>query len=142
MLFGKMTISYRRQFMNLRSIDLNLLVIFDALIAERNVTRAANRIAMSQPAMSNALARLRHVFKDELFVRTARGMEPTPRAFELEDAVREILRKTEHLLVSDLEFDPANSERTFNARMSDLIGFLVLPTTVCGASGPRLSWSF
>jgi DNA-binding transcriptional LysR family regulator len=114
--------------MNLRSVDLNLLVIFDALMAERNVTRAANRIAMSQPAMSNALARLREAFRDELFVRTAKGMEPTPRAIELGEAVRQILRQTERLLVSDLEFDPTSSERTFNARMSDLIGFLALPT--------------
>ncbi|WP_257221808.1 LysR family transcriptional regulator [Pseudomonas atacamensis] len=113
--------------MNLRSIDLNLLVIFDALMAERHVTRAAQRIPMTQPAMSNALARLRHVFKDELFIRSGGIMEPTPRALELGEAVRQILRQTERLMSSDVGFDPATSEREFTGRMSDLTGYLLLP---------------
>lgn len=113
--------------MNLRSIDLNLLVIFDALMTERHVTRAAARIAMSQPAMSNALSRLRHIFKDELFVRAAGRMEPTPRAEELGDAVRRILRQAERLMSTDVAFDPATSDRSFSARMSDLLGYLALP---------------
>ncbi|TXI84982.1 HTH-type transcriptional regulator LeuO [Cupriavidus sp. H19C3] len=113
--------------MNLRALDLNLLVIFDALMSERHVTRAANKIAMSQPAMSNALARLRHIFKDELFIRGAGGMEPTPRALELGEAVQQILRQTERLLSSDVEFDPATSDREFTVRMSDLVGYLTLP---------------
>ncbi|EJN39644.1 transcriptional regulator [Pseudomonas sp. GM84] len=113
--------------MNLRSIDLNLLVIFDALMAERHVTRAAMRIPMTQPAMSNALARLRHVFKDELFIRSGGTMEPTPRALELGEAVRQILRQTERLMTSDVAFDPATTEREFTGRMSDLTGYLLLP---------------
>lgn len=113
--------------MNLRSIDLNLLVIFDALMTERHVTRAASRIAMSQPAVSNALSRLRHIFKDELFIRTAGRMEPTPRALELGTSVQQILRQAERLMSTDVAFDPADSEREFMARMSDLIGYLVLP---------------
>jgi DNA-binding transcriptional LysR family regulator len=113
--------------MNLRAMDLNLLVIFDALMTERNVTRAANRIPMSQPAMSNALMRLRHLFKDELFVRAAGGMEPTPRAEELGEAVRQILRRTERLMSTEITFDPMTAERRFTGRMSDLVGFLVLP---------------
>lgn len=113
--------------MNLRSLDLNLLVIFDAVMTERHVTRAAARIAMSQPAMSNALARLRYLFKDELFIRTAGRMEPTPRALELGVAVQQILRQAERLMATDVAFDPHASEREFTARMSDLIGYLSLP---------------
>ena len=112
---------------NLRSVDLNLLVIFDALMMERHVTRAATRAAMSQPAMSNALSRLRVLFKDELLVRTAHGMEPTVRALELRDAVHQILRQTERLVHSNALFDPETSERTFTIRMSDLVGSLLLP---------------
>jgi DNA-binding transcriptional LysR family regulator len=113
--------------MNLRSIDLNLLVIFDALMTERHVTRAAARIAMSQPAMSNALSRLRHIFKDELFIRTAGRMEPTPRALELGVAVQQILRQAERLMSTDVAFEPRSSDREFSARMSDLVGYLALP---------------
>lgn len=115
---------------NLRSVDLNLLVMFNALMIERHVTRAAARAAMSQPAMSNALTRLRALFKDELLVRTAHGMEPTPRALELSDAVHQILLQTERLMHSDALFDPETSERTFTIRMSDLVSSLILPGCV------------
>lgn len=64
----------------LRNIDLNLLVVFEALFQERNVTRAAHKLALKQPAVSNALSRLRGLFNDPLFMRTGRTMEPTPRA--------------------------------------------------------------
>lgn len=113
--------------MNLRRIDLNLLVVFDALLAERNVTHAANRVAMSQSAVSNALARLRVTFKDDLFVRTKAGMEPTERALELAQLVGEILRRAERLMLSDLDFEPADFQHLFRVRMSDLVGYLVLP---------------
>lgn len=112
---------------NLRSVDLNLLVIFDALMLERHVTRAAARAAMSQPAMSNALTRLRALFKDELFVRTAQGMEPTPRALELGESVHQILLQAERLMHSAARFEPTTSERAFTIRMSDLVGTLLLP---------------
>ncbi|HWL29156.1 MAG TPA: LysR family transcriptional regulator [Burkholderiaceae bacterium] len=112
---------------NLRSVDLNLLVFFDALMSERHVTRAADKVAISQPAMSNALARLRVVFKDELFIRTAKGMEPTPRALELAQHVHSILHQATRLMTSDIQFDPESSERVFSARMSDLVGILILP---------------
>ena len=75
--------------MNLQSIDLNLLVAFEALMDERNVTRAARRVGLSQPAMSNALTRLRRTFGDPLLVRTPSGMSPTPAAQSLIEAVRE-----------------------------------------------------
>lgn len=113
--------------LNLRSVDLNLLVFFDALMTERHVTRAAGKVAISQSAMSNALRRLRHVFRDELFIRTSNGMEPTPRALELGPAVQSILQQTTRLMASDVDFDPVNSERQFTCRMSDLVASLLLP---------------
>lgn len=68
---------------DLRNIDLNLLVVFEALIQERNVTRAAHKLAVGQPAVSNALGRLRCLFNDPLFTRSGRTMEPTPRALSV-----------------------------------------------------------
>src|SRR5215475_15119908 len=79
--------------LNLRTVDLNLLVAFDALMVERHVTRAADRIGLSQPAMSSALSRLRGLFDDPLLVRTANGMQPTPRATELIDPVTNALKQ-------------------------------------------------
>jgi DNA-binding transcriptional LysR family regulator len=127
--------------LNLRSVDLNLLVFFDALMAERHVTRAANKVAVSQSAMSNALARLRHVFRDDLFIRTAKGMEPTPRAQELGPAVRAILQQTTRLMASDAFFDAATSRRQFTCRMSDLVGSLLLPSLMArlNADAPGLA---
>lgn len=113
--------------MNLRSIDLNLLVALDSLLGERHVTRAAERVGLSQPAMSNALSRLRHIFRDELLVRTANGMQPTPHAEELREPVRQILRQIERVLESDAGFDPAIAVTTFSIRLSDILGYLVLP---------------
>ncbi len=77
--------------MNVNRVDLNLLVYLDVLLRERNVTRAANQLNLSQPAMSNGLRRLRDVFDDPLLVRTSDGMMPPERALELEPLVREIL---------------------------------------------------
>ena len=113
--------------MNLRSLDLNLLVFLDALLCECHVTRAANKIGVSQSAVSNALSRLRHMFKDDLLIRTPKGMEPTPRALELRQAVRDILNQTARLMTSDAHFDAATSQHAFVARMSDLVGSIVLP---------------
>jgi DNA-binding transcriptional LysR family regulator len=113
--------------MNLRSVDLNLLVALDALLTELHVTRASERIGLSQPAMSNALARLRHVFKDDLLVRTPTGMQATPRALELAEPTRQVLRQIERVFDHDAEFDPAVAERTFTVRLSDLLGLILLP---------------
>jgi DNA-binding transcriptional LysR family regulator len=113
--------------MNLRAVDLNLLVALDALLREMHVTRAADSIGLSQPAMSNALARLRQVFKDELLVRSTSGMRPTARALELIVPTRDILRQIERVLDSDNSFSPKKSTRTFAVRMSDLLGLLILP---------------
>ena len=75
-------------FMNIRNFDLNLLIVFKTLFDERNVTRASKKIGITQPAMSNALNRLRYLVKDELFIRGPKGMRPTPRAVELSIPVR------------------------------------------------------
>lgn len=113
---------------NLRGVDLNLLVVFDALLRERHVTRAARAIGLSQPAMSSALARLRGVFKDELLVRTATGMQPTPRAEALIEPVRQAIGQIERVLASDQGFDAAKSARRFAIRLSDLLSYLLLPS--------------
>ena len=106
--------------MNLRRIDLNLLVIFDALMTERNVTRAARRVGLSQPAFSNALTRLRERLKDELFVRSPQGMRPTPRALELASEVHEALATIESAL-DPAEFDPKSARRTFTIDTADYV---------------------
>lgn len=113
--------------MNLRSVDLNLLVALNALLTELHVTRAANKVGLSQPAMSNALSRLRHIFGDDLLVRTATGMQATPRALELAEPVRQVLRQIERVLDSESVFDPATSSRSFTVRLSDLLALLLLP---------------
>lgn len=113
--------------MNLRTVDLNLLVALDALLEERHVSRAALRVGLSQPAMSNALARLRATFGDALLVRTRAGMEPTARGQELAGQVRQVLRQAERVFASDAAFEPATCERRFVIRMSDLLGRLFLP---------------
>ncbi|UBF27165.1 LysR family transcriptional regulator [Kovacikia minuta CCNUW1] len=112
---------------NLAAIDLNLLVVFDALMAERQVTRAGARIGLSQPATSNALARLRTLFDDELFVRTSTGLQPTPRAIVLEPSIRHVLLQVQAALKKDAPFDPQTTEQVFTLGMSDYGEFVLLP---------------
>ena len=118
--------------MNLRTVDLNLLVALDALLTERHVSRAAVRIGLSQPAMSNALLRIRELFRDDILVRTSHGMEPTPRALELAATVRSVLRQVERTFERQSDFDPAKSSLLFRVRMSDVVGLLFLPGIVAG----------
>lgn len=108
--------------MNLATIDLNLLKAFDAMIAERRVTHAAARIGLTQPAMSNALSRLRHLFKDQLFVRTTEGMRPTPRARQLAGPIQRALRGIEEAIAGSITFDPATAERDLAIGMTDFSG--------------------
>ena len=126
--------------MNLRSVDLNLLVALDALLEERHVTRAAERIGLSQPATSNALARLRGVFGDDLLVRGAGGMNPTPFALALAEPLRQALRQVERVLDSDIDFSPATAANRFVVRMSDLLSQLLLPGLLAdlATSGPGI----
>ncbi len=115
------------QKINLAGVDLNLLVVFDALMAERNVTRAASRVGLTQPAASHALARLRALFKDKLFIRTPKGMTPTPLAVEVSGSIRSVLAQVETVLTPGREFDPAESDRTFTIGLSDYAAFVLLP---------------
>src|SRR5258708_8543808 len=92
--------------------DLNLLIVFDAVMQERNVTRAGGRIGLSQPAVSHALSRLRWMLKDQLFIRTPEGMMPTPRAEQLAEPVRRALGKLETALDPE-DFIPGEAERRF-----------------------------
>src|SRR5262245_16519084 len=98
---------------NLARVDLNLLVVFDALVAEGHATRAANRIGLTQPAVSHALNRLRGLFGDPLFVRSPRGMVPTPLAQDVAPKVRSILEQVEGMLLGGRAFDPGASTRQF-----------------------------
>lgn len=116
--------------MNLSNVDLNLLKAFDALMEEQHVTRAAQRVGLSQPAMSNALSRLRDLFSDDLLVRTPRGMEPTPRALELHGPIRDALRRIQATLDAGAPFDPATAQRTFTLAMSDLGVYSLMPTLI------------
>lgn len=96
----------------LAAIDLNLLVVFDAIMRERSVTRAGQRLGLSQPAMSHALTRLRHMLKDELFVRSPNGMEPTPRAELLATPIRIALDGLQQSL-EPVQFEPEKATATF-----------------------------
>jgi DNA-binding transcriptional LysR family regulator len=96
----------------LAAIDLNLLVVFDAIMRERSVTRAGLQLGLSQPAMSHALTRLRHMLKDELFVRSPGGMVPTPRAEQLATPVRTALDGLQQSL-EPTQFEPAKATTTF-----------------------------
>jgi DNA-binding transcriptional LysR family regulator len=105
--------------MDIRAVDLNLLKAFDALTNERAVTRAAERIGLSQPAMSHALSRLRSLFSDDLFVRTPVGMEPTARAREIAPLVAAAIEHIEAALNLGIGFDPAKSTGIFTAGMAE-----------------------
>ena len=116
--------------MQLRQIDLNLFVVFDTLYNERSVTRAAERLHITQPAVSNSLRRLRDLFGDALFVRSVGGMTPTPLAESLAAGVRDSLRLLQGSIASVGEFEPGNSRRNFVISMSDIGQTLLLPGLV------------
>ena len=107
-------------------MDLNLLLVFEAMVEERNVTRAAQRIGLSQPAMSNALARLRRAFDDPLFLRTAEGMTPTPKAQALVEPIRASLLPLRGLFEKSAAFDPSASDRVFHLLTNDYVELLLL----------------
>lgn len=112
------------------SVDLNLLVVLDELLQTRSVTRTAARLGLSQPAVSNALARLRRALSDALLVRTPSGMTPTPRAVELEQPLREALRTLRRELFQQPLFRPESSSRRFTLAATDYVQFLLLPRLV------------
>ncbi|MFT6032131.1 MAG: DNA-binding transcriptional LysR family regulator [Arenicella sp.] len=98
----------------LSRVDLNLLVALQVLMQEKNVTRAAERMFVTQPAMSKTLNRLRNLIDDELFVRSSHGLTPTPKTLELEKPVNHILNQLTELMVHKKEFDPANRAATIS----------------------------
>ena len=106
--------------MELQDIDLNLLVVFNQLLLQRSVSTAAEKLGMSQPAVSNILNRLRKVMGDELFLRTSRGMEPTPYALQLAEPIAYALSTIHTTLNERTSFDPATSTRRFTLGLSDI----------------------
>lgn len=111
---------------NFRSLDLNLLRVFDEVMSERSLTRAAHKLSITQPAVSNAMRRLREVLGDELLVRQGQGVEPTPRAQALWPVVREAMQQLEGVLVPD-DFDPATADTTFVIAMADATAATLIP---------------
>src|SRR5712671_4278065 len=109
----------------LGAIDLNLLVVFDAIMRERSVTRAGHRLGLSQPAMSHALTRLRHMLKDELFVRSPTGMMPTPRSDELATPIRIALEGLQQSL-EPVQFEPSEATRTFHIAVDNYAAIVLV----------------
>ncbi len=114
----------------LRNFDLNLLVAFDLLMQEQNVSRAAERMFVSQSAMSHILQRLRQQLDDPLLVKTPSGMKPTDRALALSGPVKAVLRDVKNLISAREEFVPATSARRFVIAATDYMDFLIVPALV------------
>ena len=112
--------------MRLGKIDLNLFVVFDAVYQERNVTKVATRLNLTQPAVSNALNRLRETFDDQLFIRTSEGMVPTPIADSVVNDVSSALTLLGNSVSHNAKFDPENSEKVFQVAMNDLAESLLM----------------
>lgn len=124
----------------LSKIDLNLLISLDILMQEQNVSRAAKRLHITQPAMSKTLSRLRALFGDPLFTRSSHGMQPTPRALELAAGLGGVLAGIQHLVTGD-RFDPQTYAGEVTLALSEYIGLALLPELVrkLAAEAPRLS---
>ncbi len=122
-----------------QSLDLNLLRVFDALAEERSVTRAGERLGLTQSAVSHALNRLRYVLEDDLFQRGPDGMTPTPRAVEIWPELRRGLAQLQHAL-TPTEFTPADAERSFSISASAYLGEILLPRVIARvrAEAPRV----
>jgi DNA-binding transcriptional LysR family regulator len=114
---------------NWNTFDLNLLVVFDAVMQEKNLTRTGQRLGLTQSAVSHALSRLRHMLKDELFVRTPEGMLPTPRAERMSGPIHQALQEMRVVLEAD-EFEPSEASRTFTIAANNYAARAVIPTFV------------
>ena len=112
---------------DLRRVDLNLLIVFETLMHERSVTRAAEKLFLGQPAISAALARLRALFDDPLFVRTGRSMEPTARALDIAQLLSPALDSISTAVSRASTFDPATSTQVFRIGLTDEVEFALLP---------------
>ncbi len=116
--------------MDIRSVDLNLLPVLDALLRHRSATLAAHELNLSQSSLSSALSRLRTLLGDQLFVRTGRGLRPTPRAIELTEPVAEILMQVRDRILQGEPFDPATSNRAFSIAHTDVGAYVLWPRIV------------
>jgi DNA-binding transcriptional LysR family regulator len=128
--------------MKLTTFDLNLLFVFEAILRERSITRAGERVGLSQPAMSHALNRLRWKLKDQLFIRTPDGMLPTPRAEELAQPVRNALSELQSAL-DPQEFTPEQAERHFTVAVNNYAAVVLAGpiTAKCAALAPNVRLS-
>jgi DNA-binding transcriptional LysR family regulator len=113
---------------NLPDLDLNLLVVFDAMLRECNVTQAAQQLGLTQSAMSHSLKRLRDFFDDPLFVKSGRGMSPTAKAQALEGVVMGIMASVREQVISQAQFDPATAHRSFTLCLSDMGELVFAPS--------------
>lgn len=111
----------------LAKVDLNLLIVLRAIDEHRHITRAATFLGVSQSAVSHALSRLRDVFSDDLYVKTPRGMVPTPRAERLVHLTEPVIQSLRHVFFQDKEFTPSSLQRSFRVHTTDLIETLLLP---------------
>ena len=111
----------------IKDIDLNLLVYLDVLLRERNVTRAAAQLNITQPAMSNGLKRLRNLLNDPILVRTSEGMVPTQRALDMQESLRTVLYSVEEMIQPVREFEAATSDRVFRIMASDYAASTLMP---------------
>lgn len=115
---------------DLRKLDLNLLVIFEAIYSAGNISRAARQLGVSQPTISNALTRLRDALDDQLFVRAGQGVEPTPKALEMIGPVREALQMIRSGVGDGDAFDPATTRRTFRLVLLDPLEPILMPPLI------------
>lgn len=127
--------------MDIRRLDLNLLLLLDGLLASGNLSATARGLGISQPSASAGLSKLRQFFHDELFVRTGRGLRPTPFAQGIENPVRAVIEKVKHEILRQPAFEPLESNRIFTLTMPDLGEVIFLPPIIAKihAEAPRIS---
>lgn len=123
---GRRSLTHRTDPINFRTLDLNLLRVFDEVMAERSLTRAARNLSLTQPAVSNALRRLRETLGDELLLRSGQGVAPTPYALKLWPTVREALRQLQQSLAPGA-FEPADAQNVFSLSMADATAAMLVP---------------
>ncbi len=116
--------------MKIKDTDLNLFIAFDVIYTERNLTKSGQVLGITQPAVSNALARLRDLFNDELFIRTSRGMIPTPVANQLIGDIRNALSLIQNTISVSEKFDPSTANMTFKISIGDTSEYRLLPLLI------------
>lgn len=114
----------------LKNLDLNLLIIFEAIYTSENVSHAAKKLGVSQPTISNSLARLRETLEDPLFIRAGRGVAPTPKAVQMIGPIREALQMIAEGVENDNDFDPKTSKRHFRVAMLDPVEAIIMPQII------------